>query len=92
MLKFTNFSETSNINLEHNIETLPQDDISLPKVVVVRSFEENSFNKNNNEILVKPNLNPYYEDDSNKNMNTNNEFVHDKNFEKIKITNNVYYE
>ena len=71
---------------------MSQDDNSLPKVVVVRSFEANSFNKNSKEILVKPDVNPYYEDNSNKNMNTNNEFVHDKNFEKIKITNIVNYE
>ena len=71
---------------------MPQEENSLPKVVVVRSFQENSFNKNSNKILVKPDVNPYYEDDSNKNMNTNNEYACDKNFKKIKIINNVYYE
>ena len=69
---------------EYDIENLTEKSVSQPKVVVVQSLDQNNIHENNKSILVKPETNPYYEDDANKNNDkeTNNE---DVNVEKIKI-------
>ena len=76
---------------EYDIENLTEKSVSQPKVVVVQSLDENNIHENYKSILVKPETNPYYEDESNKN-NTKNRSNEDESFEKIKIVGNIYYQ
>ena len=74
------------------MENLKQKNCHQLEVLVVQSLDENHIKGTFNAILVKPEVNPYYEDSTNKIVCDVDDDAIDKYLEKIKVVENAYYE